>query len=251
MGDAVKDRLQQCRFQADLLSPQHQIPVPLLGALATARELRPEPRGQAPRCLDGSRSRPAAAQWRTGRGLDRKDRHAQRERLERNPRTSSLMNSSRAMSCSSSIGGLVSSHCRPSRNCQDGDLRAGTVKARRPRESAVGAERRALHGAEHRSSIDRVMAGASAVFRSSSSSARGPGHGVRPESALNLRQHSALHRIQYELAVDGQIFPERRDQIVRTIWFRSARRCQLNSAGASRTGFGHADNRHGTLTPMA
>ena len=30
--------------------------------------------------------------------------------------------------------------------------------------SAVGAERRALHGAEHRSSMDRVMAGASAVF---------------------------------------------------------------------------------------
>ncbi len=29
--------------------------------------------------------------------------------------------------------------------------------------SAVEAKRRALHGAEHRSSIDRVMAGASAV----------------------------------------------------------------------------------------
>ena len=49
----------------------------------------------------------------------------------------------------------VSSHSRPSRSCQDGDLGAGTVKARRPRESAVGAKRRALDGAEHRSSIDR------------------------------------------------------------------------------------------------
>ena len=65
--------------------------------------------------------------------------------------------------------------------------------------SAVGAERRALHGAEHRSSMDRVMAGASAVFRLSSSSARGRGHGVRPESVLNPRHHSPLHRIQYEL----------------------------------------------------
>ena len=59
----------------------------------------------------------------------------------------------------------VSSHCRPSRNCQDGDLRAGTVKARRPRASAVEAKRRALHGAEHRASMDRVMAGASAVVQ--------------------------------------------------------------------------------------
>lgn len=43
------------------------------------------------------------------------------------------------------------------------DLRTGTVKARRPRASAVEAKRRALHGAEHRSSIDRVMAGGSQV----------------------------------------------------------------------------------------
>jgi hypothetical protein len=39
------------------------------------------------------------------------------------------------------------------------ELCAGTVKARRPRASAVEAKRRALHGAEHRSNIDRVMAG--------------------------------------------------------------------------------------------
>jgi hypothetical protein len=40
------------------------------------------------------------------------------------------------------------------------DLRAGTVKARRPRTRAGGAKRRALHGAEHRSSIEGVMGGA-------------------------------------------------------------------------------------------
>lgn len=37
------------------------------------------------------------------------------------------------------------------------DLRAGIVKARRPRVRAGGAKRRALHGAEHRSSIANVM----------------------------------------------------------------------------------------------
>jgi hypothetical protein len=41
------------------------------------------------------------------------------------------------------------------------DLRAGTVKARRPRACAGGAKRRALDGAEHRSSIEGVMVGAS------------------------------------------------------------------------------------------
>ena len=38
------------------------------------------------------------------------------------------------------------------------DLRAGTVKARRPRARAGGAKRSALHGAEHRCSIVVVMA---------------------------------------------------------------------------------------------
>jgi hypothetical protein len=37
------------------------------------------------------------------------------------------------------------------------DLRAGIVKARRPRVRAGGAKRRALHDAEHRSSIESVM----------------------------------------------------------------------------------------------
>jgi hypothetical protein len=39
------------------------------------------------------------------------------------------------------------------------DLRAGIVKARRPRVRAGGAKRRALHDAEHRSSIEGVMVG--------------------------------------------------------------------------------------------
>src|SRR5688500_6079276 len=37
-------------------------------------------------------------------------------------------------------------------------LLAGTVKARRPRACAVGAKRRALHGAEHRCGMVVVMA---------------------------------------------------------------------------------------------
>ena len=37
------------------------------------------------------------------------------------------------------------------------DLRAGIVKARKPRVRAGGAKRRALHDAEHRSSIASVM----------------------------------------------------------------------------------------------
>ena len=41
------------------------------------------------------------------------------------------------------------------------DLRAGIVKARRPRVRAGGAKRRALHDAEHRSSIEGAMVGAS------------------------------------------------------------------------------------------
>lgn len=41
------------------------------------------------------------------------------------------------------------------------DLRAGIVKARRPRVRAGGAKRRALHDAQHRSSIEGVMVGGS------------------------------------------------------------------------------------------
>jgi hypothetical protein len=39
------------------------------------------------------------------------------------------------------------------------ELRAGRVKARRPRASAVEAKRRALHAAEHSASIEGMMAG--------------------------------------------------------------------------------------------
>ena len=102
----------------------------------------------------------------------------------------------------------VSSHCRPSRNCQDGGLRAGTVKARRPRVSAVEAKRRALHGAEHRPSIDRVMAGASAVVPIVVMFRARTGRGVRRAPALNRRRHSALHRIRVRVTFAGQIFLE-------------------------------------------
>ena len=42
------------------------------------------------------------------------------------------------------------------------ELRAGAVKARRPRVSGVGAKRRALHGAEHSSMLVDVMANVAA-----------------------------------------------------------------------------------------
>ncbi len=51
-------------------------------------------------------------------------------------------------------------HCHSDRHAiARTDLRGGTVKARRPRTCAVAAKRRALHGAEHRSSIECVMVG--------------------------------------------------------------------------------------------
>jgi hypothetical protein len=48
---------------------------------------------------------------------------------------------------------------RPSRKCRSSELGAGAVKVRRPRVSGVGAKRRTLHGAEHSSRLERVMAG--------------------------------------------------------------------------------------------
>jgi len=59
------------------------------------------------------------------------------------------------------IGPAKRHHSSDHRVVAKTDLRAGTVKARRPRVSAGGAKRRALHGAEHRSSIKYVMVGAS------------------------------------------------------------------------------------------
>jgi len=115
---------------------------------------------------------------------------------------------------------------------------------------AVEAKRRALHGAEHRSSIDHVMAGASAVvqivviFRARTRTCCSPRSWSRSAAAFGPASHPV------RVAVHDQIFPDERDQIVRTIW--SDRRALVSLfCGASRTGFGHADNRHGALTHMA
>ena len=57
------------------------------------------------------------------------------------------------------IGPATCHHSADHRVVAKTDLRAGIVKARRPRVRAGGAKRRALHDAEHRSSIEGVMVG--------------------------------------------------------------------------------------------
>lgn len=59
------------------------------------------------------------------------------------------------------IGPATCQHSADHRVVAKTDLRAGIVKARRPRACAGGAKRRALHDAEHRSSIASVMVVAS------------------------------------------------------------------------------------------
>ena len=59
------------------------------------------------------------------------------------------------------IGPATCHHSADHRVVAKTDLRAGIVKARRPRACAGGAKRRALHDAEHRSSIASVMVVAS------------------------------------------------------------------------------------------
>lgn len=58
------------------------------------------------------------------------------------------------------IGPAKRHHSADHRVIAKTNLRAGIVKARRPRVRAGGAKRRALHDAEHRSSIEGVMVGA-------------------------------------------------------------------------------------------
>jgi hypothetical protein len=111
------------------------------------------------------------------------------------------------------------------------DLRAGIVKARRPRARAGGAKRRALHGAEHRTNINCVMASASNVamivdtFRTSkwatNGRSSGPGFPARagPDCPENL---SSVPRAHVDL-------------------FR----------GGSGTDHRRADDRHTTPTAMA
>ena len=59
------------------------------------------------------------------------------------------------------IGPAKRHHSADHRVIAKTDLRAGIVKARRPRERAGGAKRRALHDAAHRSSIECAMVGVS------------------------------------------------------------------------------------------
>jgi hypothetical protein len=93
------------------------------------------------------------------------------------------------------------------------DLRAGIVKARRPRVRAGGAKRRALHDAEHRSRIESVMVGVSenaqlvALMR-----ARKPVTIVFTAVAESVaRSHGERVRLR------DQDFPHELDQIVRKI----------------------------------
>ena len=100
------------------------------------------------------------------------------------------------------------------------DLRAGTVKARRPRACAGGAKRRALHGAEHRSSIEGVMVGASdevqlvALMRAQKRAT------IVTTAGAGSVASSRAERVR----LCDQDFPHERDQIVRTKWSRLSTR---------------------------
>ena len=100
------------------------------------------------------------------------------------------------------------------------DLRAGIVKARRPRARAGGAKRRALHGAEHRSSIEGVMVGASdevqlvALMRAQE----------RATIVITVDAGSVASSRAERVRFCDQDFPHDRDQIVRTKWPRLSTR---------------------------
>ena len=70
------------------------------------------------------------------------------------------------------------------------DLRAGIVKARRPRARAGGAKRRALHGDEHRSSIERVMVGASVAVVLVVTAADAEADNIRARRTRNNQPHN-------------------------------------------------------------
>jgi hypothetical protein len=103
---------------------------------------------------------------------------------------------------------------RPSRNCPRINLRAGTVKARRPCVRAGGAKRSALHGAEHRCSIVVVMAGGVDVH------AKGdPSPGAESISNAACGRHGFPHsnwpaHHARTGPVNERHFPDERDRIV-------------------------------------
>ena len=99
------------------------------------------------------------------------------------------------------------------------------------RASAVGAKRRALHGAEHRSSIDRVMAGASAVVPIDDNTWRGVASSTSRGSWPDLPGRTGPHRPDNLVPISAQ--------------------CQLDFAGLYRLEHRPADDRHRTPTAMA
>jgi hypothetical protein len=96
-------------------------------------------------------------------------------------------------------------------------LRAGTVKARRPRVRAGGAKRSALHGAEHRCSIVVVMAGGFDVMPDVITSR----WSQRTSNATCASHHSGTTTGPHARAnvtwFAGNIFRDKPDRIVRKI----------------------------------
>ena len=105
------------------------------------------------------------------------------------------------------------------------DLRAGIVKARRPRARAGGAKRRALHGAEHRSSIEGVMVGASDAVQLVALMRAQKRATIVTTAGAGSVASSRAERVRLR----DQDFPRERDQIVRKICVRSARTCGPDS----------------------
>jgi hypothetical protein len=92
-------------------------------------------------------------------------------------------------------------------------LRAGTVKARRPRGRAVGAKRRALHGAEHRCSIVVVMADGVDVAPDVITSTAASRHRMQPARTTiswTASGHASAHeRGQFAANISGRTGPDR------------------------------------------
>ena len=101
-------------------------------------------------------------------------------------------------------------------------LRGGTVKARMPRECAGGAKRRALHAAEHRSSIDCVMASAPNVATIVNTSRTSKAGTV----ARRIRLH---HRVRNECSSGTRTSRPSGTRLSGRSGFRSARTCGPHS----------------------
>src|SRR5687768_4111585 len=96
-------------------------------------------------------------------------------------------------------------------------LRAGTVKARRPRVCAGGAKRSALHGAEHRCSIVVVMADGVDVAPDVITSTAASRHRMATRAHHHFLDSKWPRKRARTRAVCGQHCPDEQDRIVRTI----------------------------------